>query len=182
MRQGREMASGSIQAPLCPISEAKTYLFLIPFAAKVRSGGGGDDGGAVDDATLVAVAPPGAVEAAASPGRARGGCGGTRKGLPAPVRSSSSVTVQLSGFKSHCLTVLPGRNTTLPPSSIAYSSVVSVFEASTAATGPRPCIDPAVSHTRIHSRAGCRRRAAPSVLNPENLVQAGRAVMSESRR
>lgn len=116
------------------------------------------------------------------PGWAGGGCGGTRKGLPAPARPSSSVTVQLSGFKSHCLTVLPGRNTTLPPSSIARSSVVSVFETSTAVTVPRPCIDPAASHTRIHSRARCRRRAAPSVLNPENLVQAGRAVMSESSR
>lgn len=171
------MASGSIQAPLCPISEAKTYLFLIPFAAKVRS----SSSSAADDCKRVGGRRPGAVEAA-PPGRVGGGCGGTRKGLPAPVRPSSSVTVQLSGFKSHCLTVLPGRNTTLPSSSIARSSVVSVFEASTAVTGPRPCIDPAVSHTRIRSRDGCRRRAAPCVLNPENLVQAGRAVMSESRR
>lgn len=173
------MASGSIQAPLCPISEAKTYLFLISFAAKVRiiivvvvvvtiiDRRRWSPPSTTTARGLVAVAPPGAVEAAAFPGRAGGGCGGTRKELPAPSRPSSSVTVQLSGFKPHCLTVLPGRNTTLPPSSIARSSVVSVFEASTAVTGPRPCIDPAVSHTRIHSRAGCGRRAAPSVLNPE---------------
>lgn len=144
MRQGREMASGSIQAPLCLITEAKTYLFLIPFASKVR----------IDRSTIDR--SQSSSSSAAHHRRRRSSVfprpSGRQvredpQGASRTCTTFAFVTAPFCGFKSRCLTVLPGHNTTLPSSSISRSDVASVFDAHTAVAGRRPCLDPVVSHT-----------------------------------